>query len=65
LKVDNGYESSELHDIFTPTKNNNDGIFWVAANNRYESKSVVDALGYVPAAQTAFASTLFNYYNFI
>jgi hypothetical protein len=65
VKVDNGYESSELHDIYTPTKNNNDGIFWVAANNRYESKSVVDALGYVPAAQTAFASTLFNYYNFI
>jgi hypothetical protein len=65
LKVDNGYESSELHDIYTPTKNNNDGIFWVAANNRYESKSVVQALGYVPAAQTAFASTLFNYYNFI
>jgi hypothetical protein len=65
IKVDNGYESGELHDIYTPTKNNNDGIFWVAANNRYESKSVVDALGYVPAAQTAFASTLFNYYNFI
>jgi hypothetical protein len=65
LKVDNGYESSELHDIYTPTKNNNDGIFWVAANNRYESKSVVQALGYVPAAQSAFASTLFNYYNFI
>lgn len=64
IKVDNGYESSELHDIYTPTKNNNDGIFWVASNNRYESKSVVDALGYVPAAQTAFASTLFNYYNF-
>jgi hypothetical protein len=64
VKVDNGYESSELHDIFTPVKNNNDGIFWVSANNRYESKSVVDALGYVPAAQTAFASTLFNYYNF-
>jgi hypothetical protein len=65
IKVDNGYESGELHDIYTPTKNNNDGIFWVSANNRYESKSVVDALGYVPAAQTAFASTLFNYYNFI
>lgn len=65
VKVDNGYESSELHDIYTPVKNNNDGIFWVTANNRYESKSVIDALGYVPAAQTSFASTLFNYYNFI
>ena len=52
LKVDNGYESSELHDIYTPTKNNNDGIFWVTANNRYESKSVAGALGYTPVPTT-------------
>lgn len=52
VKVDNGYESSELHDIYTPTKNNNDGIFWVSANNRYESKSISSVLGYTPVATT-------------
>jgi hypothetical protein len=63
-KVDNGYEVGELHNCYLPTPDDNDGIFWNNATDRYENKSVVEALGYVPAAQTAFASTLFNYYNF-
>lgn len=56
-KVDNGYEVGELHDCYLPSPNNNDGIFWNATNNRYENKSVNAAAG--------FASSLFNYYNFI
>lgn len=50
VKCENGYESSELHDIYTPTKNNNDGIFWVTANNRYESKSIAQVLGFTPVS---------------
>jgi hypothetical protein len=65
IKVDNGYEVGELHNCYLPTPDDNDGIFWNNTTDRYENKSVVEALGYVPAAQTAFASTLFNYYNFI
>ena len=64
IKVDNGYEVGELHNCYLPTPDDNDGIFWNNTTDRYENKSVVEALGYVPAAQTAFASTLFNYYNF-
>ena len=48
IKVSNGYKTDDLHDVHTPIKNNNDGMFWVADNDRYESKSVAQALGYTP-----------------
>jgi hypothetical protein len=44
VKIDNGYEISELHDCYLPSPNNNDGIFWNTSNLRYENKSVESLL---------------------
>lgn len=52
VKIDNGYEIGELHDVYAPTPTNNDGIFWSSGTTRYENKSIATALGYTPANQT-------------
>lgn len=56
VKCDNGYEIGELHDVYAPSPNNNDGLFWSSGNTRYENKSIVQALGYTPY-NTYFASS--------
>jgi hypothetical protein len=48
VKVDNGYEIGELHDVYVPTPSNNDGIFWNTANSRYQNNSIAGVLGYTP-----------------
>jgi hypothetical protein len=48
VKIDNGYELGEIHDIYAPTPINNDGIFWSSGTTRYENKSIATALGYTP-----------------
>ncbi len=48
VKIDNGYEIGELHDVYAPTPNNNEGLFWSSGTTRYENKSITDVLGYTP-----------------
>ena len=48
VKCDNGYEIGELHDVYAPSPNNNEGIFWSSGTNRYENKTIATALGYTP-----------------
>jgi len=52
IKIDNGYELSEIHDIYAPTPTHNQGIFWSSGTTRYENKSIATALGYTPANAT-------------
>ena len=46
IKIDNGYELSEIHDIYAPSPTHNQGIFWSSGTTRYENKSITTALGY-------------------
>lgn len=48
IKIDNGYEIGELHDVYAPNPNHNEGIFWSTGTTRYENKSIATALGYTP-----------------
>jgi hypothetical protein len=48
VKIDNGYELSEIHDVYAPSPNNNEGIFWSSGTNRYENRTIETALGYTP-----------------
>ena len=48
IKIDNGYEIGELHDVYAPNPNHNEGIFWSSGTTRYENKSIASALGYTP-----------------
>ena len=52
VKCDNGYEIGELHNVYAPSPNNNDGIFWSSGTTRYENKSIATVLGYTPANAT-------------
>jgi hypothetical protein len=48
IKIDNGYELTEIHDVYAPTPTHNQGIFWSSGTTRYENKSIATALGYTP-----------------
>ena len=48
VKIDNGYELSELHDVYAPSPSNNQSIFWNSTTSRYENKTIASALGYTP-----------------
>jgi len=52
VKCDNGYELQELHNVYAPSPNNNEGIFWNSANSRYENNTIAGALGYTPVPYT-------------
>jgi hypothetical protein len=48
VKVQNGYEMDELHDVSAQSPANNDGLFYNTATSLWEKKSIVTALGYTP-----------------
>lgn len=48
VKVQNGYEMDELHDVSAQNPANNDGLFYNTSTSLWEKKSIVTALGYTP-----------------
>ena len=69
VKIQNGYELDELHDVLITSKANNDGLFYESATGLWKNKSIATVLGYTPANEalvvkyTDTASMLSNYYN--
>jgi hypothetical protein len=59
VKVDNGYELDELHNVYInpATQANNDLLVYNNTSQLWENKTVVSALGYTPANQTISIST--------
>lgn len=49
VKVQNGYEMDELHDVSAQNPANNDGLFYNTSTSLWEKKSIPTALGYTPA----------------
>ncbi len=49
VKVDNGYELDELHNVRIVSAANNEGLFYDSAAKLWENKSISTALGYTPA----------------
>jgi hypothetical protein len=60
VNIQNGYEMAELHDVSAQSPTNNDGLFYNAVTELWESKSIAQAFG-----SSASASNIFNFYNFI
>ena len=52
VRVQNGYEMDEIHDVVAQNPNNNDGLFFNTSNSLWESKSIAVALGYTPGQGT-------------
>ena len=49
VRIQNGFELDELHNVSAQTPSNNDGIFYNSTTSLWESKSIAAALGYTPA----------------
>jgi hypothetical protein len=49
VRIQNGYEMDELHDVAAQTPSNNDGLFYNSTNSLWENKSIATALGYTSA----------------
>jgi hypothetical protein len=49
VRVQNGYELDEIHDVDALNPNNNDGIFYNTSTSLWEHKQISTALGYTPA----------------
>jgi hypothetical protein len=52
VKIDNGYEIGELHDVYAPNPTNGQGLFWNATNSRYQLQSVTNVIGYTPVPES-------------
>jgi hypothetical protein len=51
VKIQNGYEMDELHNVAAQSPSNNDGLFWEASTSLWKNKSIATILGYTPQAQ--------------
>jgi hypothetical protein len=49
IKIQNGFELDELHNVSAQTPTNNQGLFYNSSNSLWENKSIATALGYTPA----------------
>ena len=52
VKVDNGYELDELHNVKITTPANNNVLAYTSATDIWENKTVATALGYTPVPAT-------------
>jgi len=48
VKIQNGYELDELHNVAAQTPTNNDGLFWESATSLWKNKSIATILGGTP-----------------
>jgi ribosomal protein L35AE/L33A len=48
VKIQNGYELDELHNVAAQTPSNNDGLFWESATSLWKNKSIATILGGTP-----------------
>ncbi len=48
VRIQNGYELDEIHDVSAQTPSNNDGLFYNSTNSLWENKSIATALGFTP-----------------
>ena len=48
VKVDNGYELDELHNVSITTPANNEGLFFESSTSLWKNKTIQNVLGYTP-----------------
>jgi hypothetical protein len=49
VKIQNGYELDEIHDVAISSLTNNDGLFYESSTDLWKNKSIATVLGYTPA----------------
>jgi hypothetical protein len=64
IRIQNGFELDELHDVSAQTPSNNHGIFYNSSTSLWENKSIATVLGYTPISLTSLsASSPLSYNN--
>lgn len=58
IKIMNGWELDELHNVSIVTPTNNQGLFYNSSNSLWENKSIATVLGYTPEQPLTFNSPL-------
>jgi hypothetical protein len=58
VKIQNGYELEELHNVSAQTPSNNDGLFYESSTSLWKNKSIATVLGYSPEQPLTFSSPL-------
>jgi hypothetical protein len=53
VKIQNGYELDEIHDVSISSLANNQGLFYESATDLWKNKTIAAALGYTPADDAA------------
>jgi hypothetical protein len=48
VKVQNGFELNEIHDVLIVSKANNEGLFYDSASGLWKNKTIATVLGYTP-----------------
>lgn len=57
VKVDNGYELDELHNVLITAIANNEGLFYETSTGLWKNKSISTILGYTPVSSATTIST--------
>jgi hypothetical protein len=57
VKIMNGWELDELHNVFINSPANNEGLFYDSADSLWKNKTIASALGYTPVTNTRTIST--------
>lgn len=63
VKVQNGFELKEIHDVAVQTPSNNDGLFFETSTSLWKNKSITTILGYTPISLTSLSGTAPVIYN--
>lgn len=58
VKIQNGYELDELHNVAAQTPSNNDGLFYESSTSLWKNKSISTVLGYTPEQPLTFSAPL-------
>jgi hypothetical protein len=53
VKIQNGYELDEIHDVSITSVANNQGLFYDSASGLWKNKTIATVLGYTPADDAA------------
>ena len=65
VKIQNGYELYELHDVSITSVADNQGLFYESSTDLWKNKSIATVLGYTPEQPLTFSSPLIRTTNAI
>lgn len=63
VKVMNGWELDELHNVYISSVANNEGLFYESSTSLWKNKSIATVLGYTPISLTSLSATSPLSYN--